>query len=195
MKADFFYAEIARISMLHPVERHQAFTILHKNIQRQYIPVIENMTAERASQVSSDGRTLAIVIGHIAEWDRYFLLAMAEVLSGMEWPQMLDHKGYLTEDGELRGYENIDEFNAYQAERLADWPWQRIQAVALQSSRALFAMFSHPGLLTYEVLQSTRTMTWKLPNGRKANLGAGWFIWQTIMEHEGVEHAADLGFE
>jgi hypothetical protein len=195
MKADFFYAEIARISMLHPVERHQAFTILHKNTQRQYIPALEGLTAERAAQPGSDGRSLAIVVGHIAEWDRYFLLAVAEMLSGMAWPQFMDQKGYVTEDGQSCLYADIDEFNAFQSARLASWPWQRIQAIALQSSRALFAIFSHPGLLTYEVLQNTRTMTWKLPNGRKVSLGAGWFIWQTIMEHEGVEHAADLGFE
>ncbi len=82
------------------------------------------------------------MIGHIAEWDRYALLAAGEMLAGVAYPRIMASTGYIEPDGAERAFESVTEFNAYQATRHASWPWEDIRDLAIRSATALEALFA-----------------------------------------------------
>jgi hypothetical protein len=192
MQAEDFYTRYGSLLSLQPVNRHAGLCALHAATLAEYSGWLQAITAEAAQSASSDGRSIALVVGHIAAWDRFMLQACGEMLSGAPWPGFMDLKGCLDEDGERRDYEAIDAFNAFHADRQRDRPWEQIQAEALDRGAAAHAIYAQPGLLTPGRLEHTRPTEWSLPGGSRARLPVGWQIWMILMEHEAVEHAADL---
>ncbi len=120
------------------------------------------------------------------------LQACGEMLSGAPWPAFMDLRGYLDEDGERRDFESIDAFNAFHADAQRDRPWDHIRSEALDRAAAARSIFAEPGLLTPERLERTRPTEWGLTAGKRARAAVGWQIWMIILEHETVDHAADL---
>jgi len=121
MKADAFYQRIVAIAAQSPAERRLSLIHLHTDVVIPYLDAVRAMTAQDATCVSSDGRTLAQVVGHIAEWERFTILAVGEIIAGVRWPQIMNLSGYVEPEGQVRGFASIDAFNAYQAAKHAAW--------------------------------------------------------------------------
>jgi hypothetical protein len=192
MLADEFYSRFALLLALPPNDRHAGLCALHAATLSEYAGWLRGITPAAAASVGSDGRPITLVVGHISAWDRYMLQACGEMLSGAPWPGFMDLCGYLDEDGERRDFESIDAFNAFHADAQRDRPWERIRSEALDRAAAARSIFAEPGMLTPERLERTRPTEWGMTSGRRAHAAVGWQIWMIILEHETVDHAADL---
>jgi hypothetical protein len=122
----------------------------------------------------------------------FYSKACGEMFSGASWPGFMDLQGCLDEDGQRRDFESINAFNAFHADLHRDRPWDHIRSDALERAAAAHAIYAQPGLLMPEGLERTRPTEWGLPGGTRLRAPVGWLIWMLIMEHEAVEHAADL---
>jgi hypothetical protein len=192
MRADEFYPRFASLLALPPDDRHAGLRALHAATLSVYAGWIRAITPAAAASAGSDGRPINLVVGHISAWDRFMLQACGEMLSGAPWPAFMDLRGYLDEDGERRDFESIDAFNAFHAGVQRGRPWEQIQSEALDRAAAACSIFAEPGLLTPERLERTRPSEWGLTAGNRARAPVGWQIWMIILEHETVDHAADL---
>lgn len=193
MNPEDFYQKITAIAAQPPAERPLALVRLHTEVVMPYLAAVRALTAHAAAQVGVDGRTVGQVVGHIAEWERYTLLAMGEVIAGVRWPQIMRMSGYLEPEGTVQEFSSVAAFNAYQAAKHAACAWEPIQDLALRAATALQALFAHPVLVPWQCLEDTQSFCWQLPNGTGLNLACGWYLWMVTLEHEAVEHAADLG--
>jgi hypothetical protein len=185
---------MAEAVVLPPDKRYERFAAVHKKIWETYKAAVLAITPERAAQVSSDGRSVALVVGHIAEWDRFLIQMCAEFLTGVTYPRAWKLKGYIEPDGTSKDFENIEAFNQYQMKRQANIPWEEIQKTALQMGEVLYILFQTPGLMDVAHLEMGKLDHWETP-GFTGEVPLGWLVWAIIMEHEGVEHAFDLGIE
>jgi hypothetical protein len=176
-----------------PAERHRQMVEWHRSLMRRYGDRLGDFTDEDAERISTDGRTLALVIGHITGWETWLIQAAGEVLSGCRWPEIMELRGYLGGDGERRSFETIDEFNAAQARLQSDWPWRSIREQALCTSATLYALYTTPGLLTPDRLEATREYAWSVQPGPRTPIPVGWFLWGVVLEHMAFDHAVDLG--
>ena len=193
MRAEAFYAQMVALAARSPVERRLSLTRLHQDVAASYLHAVRAITAQEASRVSSDGRTLGQVVGHIAEWDRYTVLAIGEIIAGVRWPQIMRLSGYVEPDGQVREFANVHAFNAHQAAKHAACPWPQIQTLAIDVAQTLQALFADPSLLSTERLEQTRAYCWQLGQRMSLTVPCGWYLWMVTLEHAGVEHAADLG--
>lgn len=192
MQAEVFYARFGHLLDKPPAERHTGLLGLHADTLAEYTAWVRAITSDAADSPSGDGRSIALVVGHIAAWDRYLIQACGEMLGGAGWPSFMDLQGYLDEDGRRRDFVSIDAFNAHQAGLQRTLAWRELQSPALQRAASAAALFAAPGLLNAALLEQTRPVAWGLHGGRRVHAPVGWQIWMIIMEHESVEHAADL---
>jgi hypothetical protein len=116
--------------MQSPADRRLQLVALHAEVTRRYLIALKGITAERAAQSSADGRTIAQVVGHIAEWERFFLIAAGEVLPAVKRPRLMRLSGYRTPDGGAKDLESLDAFGTYQAGRQASLPWYELTGAA-----------------------------------------------------------------
>jgi NAD(P)-dependent dehydrogenase (short-subunit alcohol dehydrogenase family) len=198
VKAEQFSAQMVEIMALPPAERHERMAALHTSIVTVYRAAVEALTEEQATRIVSSGaetRTVAQVVGHIAEWERFAILGAGDMLAGLTHPRMVTSiAGYYEPDGQAPAFDTIDAFNAYQAAKHAAWPWTRIQALALDTATTVHALFTEPRLLSAARLEATEPFRKRLEDGtRIRNITMGWNLWMTVLEHEAVEHAEALG--
>jgi hypothetical protein len=193
MKAEVFYQKIVAIATQSPAERRLSLVGLHTDVITLYLNAVRAMTAQDAVRVSSDGRMLGQVVGHIAEWEQFTILALGEIIAGVRWPQIMNLSGYVEPDGQVREFNSVDAFNDYQATKHAAWSWEQIQDLAIQTAATLQVLFAHPSLVSWERLEQTKAYRWRLPNEMSVTVSCGWYLWMVTLEHEAVEHAVDLG--
>ncbi|MBZ0300607.1 MAG: hypothetical protein K8J31_12735 [Anaerolineae bacterium] len=198
MKPYFFYARVIESLDLPPVERHACFADLHAEALRPYLDRVRALTAEEAQcpvNVGDDSRTVAQIVGHIAEWDRFSMLGAMDILLGGRHPRTAtDLTGYIRLDGQVIDFETVDEFNAYQAEQHSAWAWDDLQALALDTASSLYALFTHPDLLHAARLERTESFEKRLDNGYLIDrIGMGWDLWLMVIEHLAVDHVDELG--
>jgi hypothetical protein len=198
MNADEFYQRIREHLHQPPLERHAALAQLHTEIVTEYLMAIRGITDEEAArpvQLGTETRNLAQVVGHIAEWERFTILSAGDMLADLRHPRMVTSlDGYVEPDGRVVSFASVDEFNAYQAAKHADCTWPQIQEMALATAATLHILFTHPHLLSAERLERTLPFRKRLPDGTKIeNVALGWILWTIVLEHEAVEHAAELG--
>jgi len=177
--------------------RHAVFCDLHSALLDRYLDIINAITPEQAAQPVNQGddqRTLAQLVGHIAEWDRFVILAAGDMLAGLTHPRLVTTvEGYVEPDGTVLNFANVDDFNRYQAEKQASWSWERIRALAGDTAQILYVLFSDEWLLNAERLEHTLPWRKRLRNGvMLENLTMGWVLWLIQLEHMGAEHAAEL---
>jgi hypothetical protein len=194
VKAKTFYQRIVEIAAQPPHERHMLLSSLHAEVVAGYLDAIRAITPQDAMRVSSDGRTIAQVVGHIAEWERWTIVATGEMIAGVQWPRIMTALGYVELDGRAQDFVSVDAFNAYQAAKHAAWPWEQIRDLAIHMATTLHTLFTQPVLLTPDRLEQTRVYEWHLPNGVSLAMPVGWYLWMVSIEHEAVDHAADLGW-
>jgi hypothetical protein len=192
MKAEVFYHKIVAIAAQSPAERRLSLVGLHTDVITPYLNAVRAMTAQDAARVSSDGRTLGQVVGHIAEWERFTILAVGEIIAGVRWPQIMNLSRYVEPDGQVREFTSVDAFNDYQATKHGAWSWEQIQDVAVQTAATLQILFAHPSLVSWERLERTKAYRWQLPNEMSVMVSCGWYLWMVTLEHEAIEHAVDL---
>lgn len=195
MQAAFFYQRLIKIAARTPYERYGLLAEFHTDIVRSYLQTVRTLSPAEVMRRSADGRTVGQVIGHIAEWERFTILAAAEMVAGIRWPRIMSLSGYLEPDGRVLDFTSIDEFNAYQAAKHAAWSWPQLQDLALHTATALHALFTQPVLLSPDCLEQTQPYQWHLPSGIRLTLPAGWYLWMVSLEHEAVAHAPELGWE
>jgi len=193
MKAEVFYQKIVAIAAQSPAERRLTLVGLHTDVITHYINAIRAITVKDAARVSSDGRTLGQVVGHIAEWERFTILAVGEIIAGVRWPPIMNLSGYVEPDGQVREFTRVDAFNDYQATKHAALSWEQIQDLAIQTATTLQVLFAHPSLVSWERLEQTKAYRWQLLNEMNVIVSCGWYLWMVTLEHEAVEHAVDLG--
>ena len=193
MKPEDFYPLVHLFFLLPPEQRYRGMLSLHEQVHAEYCRAVERIGPERAAQTGSDGRSVLQVVGHIAEWDRWMVMGAGELLAGAASPQMMRMKGYLDPAGQVYSFENIDAFNAAMAEKQAEARWEEVQPLALRMAEVLFTLFTHPLLLNPAALEQGAPEEVTFPTGKTVTVPVGWVLWYITLEHEGVEHAQDLG--
>ena len=197
MIATVFYDQVTAAMALPPSERHQQLSHLHAEALRTYQTVLDELSAEDVQHPlssQSDQRTIAQIIGHIAAWDRFAVLAAGDILAGIQHPRMItDLSGYREADGTFPTFANIDDFNAYHAHKYQSWPWDELRSFAADTAATLYVLFTHPQLLSAARLEQTAPFSKRLQNGTIIdNITMGWNLWLTMVEHLAVEHATLL---
>jgi hypothetical protein len=193
MNADSFYQQLVDIAGQVPDERHRRLVDLHTSVVTRYLDAVHAITAQGAMRAVSDGRTVLQVVAHIAEWERYIILSAGEVLAGVTWPGLVSHARYVEPDGNEFPFRNAAEFNARQAEKYAMRAWEEVQALANVTATTCYRLWTQSGLLTPDRLERTRPWDYyDLPIGVRLKMPCGWYLWMITLEHEAVEHAADL---
>ena len=192
-----FVGELVAAMELLPVARHERLAILHAGLNERYQRALRNLSPAAAARPLSDGsdpRPVAQIVGHIAAWERFGILAAGDMLAGIERPRMMTgFSDYRETDGTAHSFATIDAFNAYNAERFASWSWERLRAFAADTSATIHALFTHPHLLNAERLQQTGPFRMRLQDGSILDdITLGWGLWLIMLEHPGVEHAAVL---
>ncbi len=195
IQSDIFYQELTRIATQPAYSRYGLLAEFHTKVTLQYLNALRMITEQKALQPGSDGRSIAQVVGHIAEWDRFTLLAVGEIAVGVQCPRIMSLAGYTEPDGTILGFADKDAFNAYQIAKHANWTWEQIQELAIHMATALHAFFTQPALISPDLLEQTHTCKWGLPTGISLSLPAGWYLWLVSLEHKAVLHAADIYFE
>ena len=192
MRSEDFYAEFAAI-MGSEAARYPRMAALHDRIFAKQASQLCAITDAGAARLVPDGRSVAIVVAHILEWERYIITSMGEIMAGVELPGLIAHKRYVEQDGADHEYTDIDSFNALQLKRYEGVPWSTIQTRAIDSATTLLRLFTTSGLITAELLDRTRMLRrFELPDGTPLPMACGWLLWMIVLEHAGVEHAADL---
>lgn len=187
-----FITEIRRIFQLAPEERKVEMTAFHRKVCDDYCKAVKGITPERAETISSDGRLVKQVVGHIMEWDRFTLICLGKLLSGVKTRKLLWKNGYVDASGEPYNFGSLDAFNAFQAERQASMPWSEIQMNAVSVASNLLTLLSTPFLITPALLEDTITISPELYDGQRLPIPSGWFLWYVLLDHEAVEHARDI---
>ena len=200
MNLEYFCQQVIEASRLPFAERHKSLLGLHARIVKEYVTAVKAISPELAAQRAARGyevRTLGQVVGHMAEWDRYSILAAGEILAGVRRPRMLSTlDGYLEPDGTRHAFNDIEDFNQFQLKRQANWPWEQIRTSAIQSATVLYGLFADPVLMNAQRLEQTEPSYERLPNGTLIpDLAMGWCLWLIVIEHAGVEHAPELRME
>lgn len=198
MNVEAFCRRVTDAAAQPPLVRHGRLARVHEEIKAEYLAALRSISPDRAAQqvaIGSEKRTVAQVVGHIAEWERFLLLAAGDILAGLGHPRMVTSlEGYVEPDGGKPAFATIDAFNDYQANKYASWRWEEIRRLALDTATALYTLFTHPALLNAERLEGTKPFRKRLPDGTVIHdIAMGWNVWITCLEHEGVEHALDLG--
>ena len=187
-----FITEIRRVFQLAPEERKVEMTAFHRKVWDDYCKAVKGITSERAETISSDGRLVKQVVGHIMEWDRFTLICLGKLLSGVKTSKLLWKNGYVDATGEPYNFGSLDAFNALQAERQASISWSEIQKNTIHVASKLFALLSTPSLITPALLEDTEAISPELYDGQRLPIPSGWFLWYVILDHAAVEHAHDL---
>jgi len=194
MNATAFYDRVRMAMETPPIERHQQLLQLHTAALQTYQTALQHLTTDLIHlppAQTSDQRTIAEIIGHIAAWDRFAVLAAGDILAGIHYPRMVtDLAGYREPDGTFPVFASIDAFNAYHADKYRSWPWETLRAFAADTATTLHTLFTHPQLLSATRLEATALVWKQLHNGTRIEpITMGWSLWLTMLEHLAVEHA------
>lgn len=173
-------------------DRYAVLRDLHRRVFIGYYRAVQRINPDQANKVSSDGRSVKQVVGHIMEWDRYIIMGCGELLSGVKTPQIMKKTGFLGLNGEESGYENIDAFNASRAAEHQVLDWSVIQERALRSAEVLYFLFTNPMLVNAAILEDGDPVSISDGGSTRLNLTMGWLLWKIVLEHEGYEHEPDL---
>lgn len=189
-----FYQLLGEIAALPPNERHERMVALHAEVTEGYCSAVARLSEQDAARVGPDGRTVAQVIGHILEWDRFTLLGVGELLAGVEFPRIVNNVGWLDRAGQEYTFESVDEFNAFQAQQALTMEWTDIRDGTIRAARRLQAVFAHPNLVNAELLDRTRPFTFTLGEDLTLTLPVGWYMWMLVVEHQAIEHVDEVGW-
>lgn len=190
-----FYDTVAAAWRRSPDQRRSHLIDLHRRLVSHYVRALKRIAPESAAlPVPGDGRTVTQVVGHIAEWDRATIIALGEILAGVQWPRIMSSCATVDPLGEALAFADTAAFNAHCAASYRDRDWPAVRDAAIDAATTLFQIFEAPGLLTPARLEATSVYpSYVMGNGQSFELPCGWYLWLATMEHEALEHAAALG--
>jgi hypothetical protein len=195
MKPEQFYPKIFALSNMPANIRVKGMNRIHSESLAAYLSAIYAIDSEKASQICPDGRTIAQIVAHIAEWERYIIQSMGDIISGVRKPFVLTLKGYHDVDGTRVDFDTIDEFNDFQVLKYKNTPWSEIKPLAIHTASALQGIFSQPVVLPFDLMEKTEPYDWHIPGGSLVSIPVAWYLWIVVLEHEVVDHAQELGLE
>jgi hypothetical protein len=195
MKPEQFYPKIFALSNMPANIRVKGMNRIHSESLAAYLSAIYAIDSEKASQICPDGRTIAQIVAHIAEWERYIIQSMGDIISGVRKPFVLTLKGYRDVDGTRVDFDTIDEFNDFQMLKYKNTPWSEIKPLAIHTASALQGIFSQPVVLPFDLMEKTEPYDWHIPGGSLVSIPVAWYLWIVVLEHEVVDHAQELGLE
>lgn len=189
-----WYQNLLEIAALPPRERYNELVQLHQITLDDYFSQINQMTSEEAAQPSSDGRSKAIVVAHIMGWEEWQIQAFGDANKKERLEKQLKLQRYYDDSNNIYlDFKNGDEFNAYQANRYANWKWKDIREKAMTIAKKLQSFFSdNPTDDWIEFLENTPIHNWKLTKDKTFSIPGGWYLWMVSLKHEAVEHRKDL---
>lgn len=85
------------------------------------------------------------------------------------------------------------DFSANQALKHRDGPWAPVREWAHRTAAVLQAFFYPAATAVYRVPEQAASRPWHLPGRVKPTATAGWHLWAVTLQHEGMEHTADIG--
>lgn len=193
MNPTAFYEQVTLAMAQPPPDRHQILAGLHTEAVLAYRSALGQLTPEAAQRPlpgGADDRTIAQIVGHIAGWDRFAVMAGGDILAGIQHPRMVtDLSGYREPEGRLLEFATIDDFNAYQAKTYGALAWSELRTIADDLATTLHLLFTHPQLLSAQRLEQTARHRKRLQNGVVLqDLTIGWALWLILIEHLAVEH-------
>ena len=185
---------IATASNSNSLERYNQLVQLHKETLAFYIPALRSLTNEQASATSSDGRPIAIVVAHIMGWEEWQVQIFTDANRNARLNEQMQLQGYFdTDTNEKVSFSGVDDFNAYQAKKYMNTPWQEIKDKAIQTASDLQSVFpENPSDEWIDFLDHTPLHTWHLTPEHTLEIPAGWYLWMVSLKHEAVEHRKDL---
>lgn len=195
MKPEQFYPKIFALSNMPANIRVKGMNRIHSEYLAAYLSAIYAIDSEKASQICPDGRTIAQIVAHIAEWERYIIQSMGDIISGVRKPFVLTLKGYRDIDGTRVDFDTINEFNEFQVQKYKNTPWSEIKPLAIHTASALQGIFSQPVVLPFDLMEKTESYNWHVPGGSLVSIPVAWYLWIVVLEHEVVDHAQELGLD
>lgn len=193
VNTDAWYGNLVEIAALPPVARYSNLVKLHEETLERYLSQINNITEERAIQISSDRRTIKDVVAHIMAWEDWQIQELSDPNIKSRLAKGLKYEGYVDSDSgkELR-FKDDDDFNAYVTRRFKDRSWPDIKRRAVETAKRLQSFFPKNAPQGWiDFLETTPLYTWRLPDAT-ITIPSGWYIWMISLEHEAVEHRKDL---
>lgn len=176
-------------------ERYADLVQFHQEALDFYLPAVETLTERDAEKPSSDGRLVKLVVAHIMAWEEWQIQVFEDEKGREEHlRQQTKLRGYFDpERKKIVDFDNVDQFNAYQAKKYADWKWEDIQQKAIDTALHLQSLFpDDPPTGWIDFLESAEDHLWKLTPDKTITVQAGWYLWMVSLEHEAIEHRSDL---
>lgn len=192
---EVWYQNLLKIAALPPRKRYDELVQLHQITLNDYLSQLNQITDEEAAQPSSDGRSKAIVVAHIMGWEEWQIQVFGDTNKMERLNRQMKLQGYYDDERSVYlDFENVDEFNVYQASRYADWKWENIKEKAILIAKKLQSFFPDNPLGDWiEFLENTPVRNWKLTKDKTLSIPGGWYLWMVSLKHEVVEHRKDLG--
>lgn len=174
-------------------QRYDSLVQLHQQTLDFYIPTIRTITPETAAS-SRGGRPRSLVVAHIMGWEEWQVQIFSDPNRDERLrKQMKLQEYYDVEAVKMVDFKNIDDFNAYNAQRYAGKPWEEVQKKAIDTALQLQSFFPPtPDQSWIDFLENTPEHNWKIIPGTTLTIPSGWYLWMVSLEHEAVEHREDL---
>ncbi|MCR4329999.1 MAG: hypothetical protein NUV65_05665 [Candidatus Roizmanbacteria bacterium] len=174
--------------------RYLELVQLHATTTHAYISALEKITKDKAKEASSDGRSVALVVAHIMAWEEWQIQIFTDQNKEKRLQKQMILQGYYdTDTQKIVDFKTVDAFNAYSAKRYSQHSWQEIKQKAVHTALKLQSLF--PITVSKEwidFLQNSPKHNWKILPKITLTIPSGWYLWMVSLEHEAVEHAADL---
>ena len=185
--------EFGRLAASDPTVRRRKLADAHCRLVTAQIGALTTMTASDAGRILCDGTTVAQVVGHVAGWEQFTLLALGELMAGARWPQIMRTAGWVDTDGGRIDFANPDQFTGYVAQRDATRDWSDIRASGIETARTLCALLASTAVMPSEMLERGNRYLWRPRGIAMVPMPVGWYLWMAVLWHAGVEHARDVG--
>ncbi len=191
---DSWYQNLIGIASLPVNERYNALVKLHSVTTGDYLMAIRGMTDDQAAENSSDGRTRALVVGHVLGWEEWQLQVFDSKDKLTKLRSQMAFKDYTDPDSnKVFDFRSVDDFNAYQSNKYSSWEWKAIQTRAISTALRLQSFFpDEPNPNWTKFLESTPKHNWRVTPEKSITIPRGWYLWMVSLEHEAVEHRSDL---
>lgn len=191
---NIWYDSLFTIAAQEPEQRYRSLVGLHTQTYREYTDALARMTNQQAEEISSDGRPRKLVVAHIMGWEEWQLQVFNDGNRMRRLRQQMELRGFYDfATRQVLDFQNVDEFNAFQAGKYQDWTWDKIRDRAVQSATQLRSHFpAQPPVGWVNFLNHTPEHNWKVLPNQELAIPAGWYLWMVSLEHTAVEHRADL---
>lgn len=190
-----WYDNLLEISKIQDIrQRYISLVQLHQKTLEFYLPAIRAITPKIAASINSDGRPRLLVVAHIMGWEEWQVQIFGD--SDREErlkKQMILRDFFDSDKGKMVDFKNVDEFNAYNAQRYTGKPWKEIQQKAIITAKQLQSFFPpNPEQQWIDFLETTPEHKWKILPETTITIPSAWYLWMVSLEHEAVSHRKDI---